>query len=303
MQNIFKKKKAPSRFIKVVFGRKIIIVCVAVLILLLVASIIAPLIAPYDPYEQNLREARQGISAAHLLGTDGLGRDILSRILYGGRVSFTVGLFSAFIAGGIGMLLGLLAGMSGGIVDSTIMRIMDAMSSIPMIILSMFFSTIMGKGLGNICLAIGISMSPIYARVTRGQVLSVREADYVTAGTLCGATKTANAFYHILPNCISANIVMMTQSIGAAILNESSLSFLGLGINPPMSSWGAMVSDGQVYLTTLPVIAIAPGIFIMVTVLCFNMFGDAVRDASDPKLKGTLGSVKKRKKQPKEIPA
>lgn len=295
MKNTLLKRFTSSRFFRVVFGRRIIVVCVIILLLLLIASIFAQALAPYNPYTQNLREARQGISSAHLLGTDGLGRDILSRILYGGRVSFTVGLFSAIIAGGVGMMLGLVAGMAGGIIDSVIMRIMDAMSSIPMIILSMFLSTVMGKGLGNICLAIGISMSPIYARVTRGQVLSVRESDYVTAGTLCGATRMDNAFYHILPNCISANIVMMTQSIGAGILNESALSFLGLGIDPPMASWGAMVSDGQKYLTTVPVIAIAPGAFIMLTVLCFNMFGDAVRDAADPKLKGTLGPRKKKK--------
>jgi peptide/nickel transport system permease protein len=296
MKNIF-RSKTTQRFFRVVFARKIIVICALVLLVLLLLAIFAPLVSRYDPNVQNLIEARQNISGKHPLGTDALGRDVLTRIFYGGRVSFTVGLVSALLAGGIGMVLGLIAGMSGGIVDTVIMRMMDMMSSIPMIIMAMFLSTLLGKGLPNICIAIGISMSPAYARMTRGQVLSVRESDYVTAGTLCGASKMKNAFYHVLPNCLSANVVMMTNSIGAAILGESALSYLGLGINPPTPSWGGMVSEGQVYLSILPVIAIAPGLFIMLTVLCFNMVGDAVRDATDPKLKGTFTSFKKRKKK------
>ncbi len=295
-KNIFK-----SRFFRVVFSRKIVVFCTLVLVALALCSIFAPFVAPYDPYAQDLRAARQSFSAEHWLGTDGVGRDMLSRIIYGGRVSFAVGLASAVIAGGLGMLVGLIAGTFGGAVDTAIMRVMDAMNSIPMIILSMFLCTVLGKGLLNICIAIGISMSPIYARVTRGQVLSVREADYVTAGTLSGASKLKNAFYHILPNCLSANIVMMTNSIGAAILNEASLSYLGLGINPPTASWGAMVSDGKQFMSSVPIIAIAPGVMVMITVLCFNMLGDAVRDASDPKLKGTFGSLNKKKKNKKAV--
>ena len=169
--------------------------------------------------------------------------------------------------------------------------------SVPMIIMALFLGSIFGKGLGNICLAIGISMIPSYARVTRGQVLTVREMDYVTAGTLCGASKLENTVFHIFPNCVSSNIVLMTMNLGNAILNEAALSFLGMGINPPTASWGSMVNDGYKYMGTNAVIAIAPGLFIMITVLCFNMVGDALRDAMDPKLRGTLGKKGKGKKK------
>ena len=196
----------------------------------------------------------------------------------------------------IGMALGLIAGMAGGVVDAFIMRVMDAMMAVPMLILAMFLGAILGQGLGNVCLAIGISMVPGYARVTRGQVLSVRNADYVTAGTLCGASRIRNTLVHVFPNCLSVNIVSMTASLGGAILAEANLSFLGMGITPPTPSWGAMVSGGYKYLSTQPIIAIAPGIAIIIVVLCSNMCGDALRDALDPKLRGTLGSGKKTKR-------
>lgn len=281
-----------SRVIKVLFARKSVVACLIILAIMILAAIFAPLVTVYDPYKQDLRNMLQGMSLAHPFGTDSMGRDLLTRIIFGGRVSFTVGLVSVLIAGGIGMILGLIAGMAGGFVDAVIMRFMDAMMSVPMIIMALFLGSIFGKGLGNICLAIGISMIPSYARVTRGQVLTVREMDYITAGTLCGASKTKNTIVHIFPNCISANIVLMTMNLGNAILNEAALSFLGMGINPPTASWGSMVNDGYKYMSSNPVIAIAPGVFIMIVVLCFNMVGDALRDAMDPKLRGTLGKRK-----------
>ena len=295
MKKLWKRIKN-SRVVKVLFARKAVIVCLIILAVMILAAIFAPFVAPYDPYKQDLRNMLQHISPAHLLGTDSMGRDLVSRIIYGGRVSFTVGLVSVLVAGSIGMVLGLIAGMSGGVVDAVIMRVMDAMMSVPMIIMALFLGSILGKGLGNICLAIGISMVPSYARVTRGQVLTVREMDYITAGTLCGASKVKNTLVHILPNCISSNIVLMTMNLGNAILNEAALSFLGMGINPPTASWGSMVNDGYKYMSSNPVIAIAPGVFIMIVVLCFNMVGDALRDAMDPKLRGTLGKKKKVKR-------
>ncbi len=285
-----------SRVVRVIFARKSVVFCLCVLGVLILASIAAPLVAPYDPYKQDLKGMLQGMSGQHIFGTDAMGRDVLSRIIYGGRVSFTVGLVSVLIAGTAGMILGLIAGMAGGIVDAVIMRVMDAMMSVPMIIMALFLGSIFGKGLGNICLAIGISMIPSYARVTRGQVLTVREMDYVTAGTLCGASKMKNAVSHIFPNCVSSNIVLMTMNLGSAILNEAALSFLGMGINPPTASWGGMVNDSYKYMGTNAVIAIAPGLFIMIVVLCFNMVGDALRDAMDPKLRGTLGKKVKHNK-------
>ena len=289
------KKISNSRVARVLLARKSVVACLIILAVMLIASVFAPFVAPYDPYKQDLVNMLKPMSFEHIFGTDSMGRDVLSRIIYGGRVSFTVGVVSVLLAGSVGMMLGLIAGMAGGIVDAVIMRIMDAMMSIPMIIMSLFLGSIFGKGLGNICLAIGISMIPSYARVTRGQVLTVREMDYVTAGTLCGASKIKNTISHILPICVSSNIVLMTMNLGSAILNEAALSFLGMGINPPTASWGGMVNDGYKFMSSNPVIAIAPGIFIMVVVLCFNMVGDALRDALDPKLRGTLGKGKKKK--------
>lgn len=289
-----------SRIVRVIFARKSVVFCLVVLLILILAAIFAPVVAPYDPYKQDLTAMLQHMSPAHIFGTDAMGRDVLTRIIYGGRVSFTVGLVSVLIAGSVGMILGLIAGMAGGIIDAVIMRIMDAMMSIPMIIMALFLGSIFGKGLGNICLAIGISMIPSYARVTRGQVLTVREMDYVTAGTLCGASKFKNTIAHIFPNCVSSNIVLMTMNLGNAILNEAALSFLGMGIDPPTASWGSMVNDGYKFMGMDPVIAIAPGLFIMITVLCFNMVGDALRDAMDPKLRGTLGKKKTPAKKAKK---
>lgn len=285
-----------SRILRVMFGRKIIVVCTVLLALMILFAIFAPFVAPYNSNQDDLYNVLKGSSAEHLLGTDSNGRDILSRIIYGGRVSFTVGVVAVVISSVIGMALGLISGVAGGAVDTVIMRIMDAMMAVPMLILALFLGAILGQGLGNVCLAIGISMVPAYARITRGQVLSVRNADYVTAGTLCGGSKIRNTIVHVFPNCLSANIVTMTSSLGGAILAEANLSFLGMGIAPPTASWGAMVSGGYKFLSLQPIIAIAPGIAIIIVVLCFNMVGDALRDALDPKLRGTLGSGKKRKK-------
>ncbi len=286
-----------SRIFRVMFGRKLIVVCSVMLVVMFLLAIFAPLAAPYDPNKDDLYNVLKGSTAEHLLGTDSNGRDVLSRIIYGGRISFTVGVVAVVISSVIGMALGLISGVIGGAVDTVIMRVMDAMMAVPMLILALFLGAILGQGLGNVCLAIGISMVPGYARITRGQVLTVRNADYVTAGTLCGGSWVRNTIVHVFPNCLSANIVTMTSSLGGAILAGGKLSFLGMGISPPTASWGAMVSGGYKYLSTQPIIAIAPGVAIIIVVLCFNMVGDALRDALDPKLRGTLGKGRKREKQ------
>lgn len=297
----FLKRISGSRVFKVLTSKKSTVICLVVLLLLVVTAVLAPVLAPYDPYEQKLVLQLQGMSPEHWLGTDSMGRDVMSRIIYGSRVSLVVGIASTLIAGGFGMVVGLIAGMAGRLVDTVLMRIMDAMMSVPMIILALFLGTIFGKGLGNICVAIGICMIPSYARVTRGQVLSVKEMDYVTAGVLCGASKIKNTLVHIFPNCVSANLVLMTMNLGSAILSEAALSFLGMGINPPTASWGGMVNDGYKYLSRDPIIAIAPGVCIMIVVLCFNMVGDSLRDALDPKLRGTLAKRKKRSKRAQAV--
>ena len=282
------KAKRRARFFRVFLGRKTVVVCLVIIILILLAAILAPFITQYEPNKQNLSSALQGISGNHLLGTDNMGRDVLTRIIFGARVSYSVGFVAVLFSGAVGMILGALAGVIGGLVDSIIMRIMDAMMSIPMIIMALFLGAIFGKGLVNVMMAVGISMIPSYARVTRGQVLTLKESDYVTAGTICGAGKLRNAVSHIIPNCLSPVIVLMTMNLGTAILSEAALSYLGMGINPPTASWGGMVSDGYSYLSMNPVIAIAPGVAIVIVVLCFNIVGDALRDALDPKLRGAL---------------
>lgn len=298
-----RERLSSSRVLRVMFGRRIIVVCAGLVLVMILMAIFAPVVAPYDPNQDDLYNVLKGCSAEHWLGTDSNGRDVLSRIIYGARVSFVVGVVSVLISSVIGIALGLISGMAGGVLDAFIMRVMDAMQAIPMLILAMFLGAILGQGLGNVCLAIGISMVPGYARVTRGQVLSVRNADYVTAGTLCGASRIRNTLVHVFPNCLSVNIVTMTASLGGAILAEANLSFLGMGIAPPTASWGAMVSGGYKYLSTQPVIAIAPGVAIIILVLCCNMCGDALRDALDPKLRGTLGSGHKTRPGRKNKPA
>lgn len=276
------------RFSKVFLSNKSVILGLVIIVIMVIFAFFAQWISPYDPIEQNLLATLQTPSEAHWLGTDSLGRDLLSRIIYGSRVSLSVGLVSTLIAGSVGMVLGLMAGYIGGWVDSIIMRIMDAMMSIPLIIMALFLGGVLGKGLGNIMLSVGIVMIPGYARLTRGEVMAVKELDYVTAGTIGGATRFQNAFIHILPNCLSPNLVLMTMNLGIAILVEAGLSFLGMGINPPTPSWGGMVSGGYRYLAILPLISIAPGLFVMATVWSFNIVGDALRDSLDPRLRGSL---------------
>lgn len=227
------KAKRRARFLRVFLGRKTVVVCLAILILILLAAVFAAFVTPYEPNKQTLSDSLQGISGKHLLGTDNMGRDVLTRIIYGARVSYSVGFVAVLFSGAVGMILGALAGVIGGLVDSIIMRIMDAMMSIPMIIMALFLGAIFGKGLVNVMMAVGISMIPSYARVTRGQVLTLKESDYVTAGTICGAGKLRNAVSHIIPNCLSPVIVLMTMNLGTAILSEAALSYLGMGINPP----------------------------------------------------------------------
>ena len=288
-KNIEKKLTIERReqFIKAFFERKTVRLGFIIIIVMVFLALFAPLVAPYDPSETDLLNTLKGPSLSHPFGTDALGRDLLSRIIYGARASLSVGLVSTIIAGGIGIAFGLISGYLGKWVDAVIMRIMDAMMSIPVVILALFLGSIMGKGLGNIMLCIGIVMMPGYARMTRGQVLAVKELDYVTAGEISGSTRIKNAIHHILPNVLAPNLVLATMNLGTAIMTESGLSYLGMGINPPTPSWGAMVSDGYAYLASYPHIAIIPGIFIIITVWSFNVCGDALRDATDPRLRGT----------------
>lgn len=276
------------RFVRVFFGRKIVIFGAAIILLLILLALFADVVSPYDPYKQNLRQALQQPSAEHILGTDALGRDTLSRIIYGTRTSLLVGLVSVGVAASIGMALGLVAGYFGGLADTLIMRLIDAMMAVPSLMLALAIGSALGGGLSNVMISLGISLIPTYARLMRGQVLTVRQADFVLAGEVIGSGDLRIMLAHIFPNCLSPLIVLITLNLGVAILAEAGLSFLGLGITPPGAAWGSMVNDGYRYLMTNPILSFAPGLCVMVVVLAFNLVGDGLRDALDPRLRGTL---------------
>jgi peptide/nickel transport system permease protein len=276
------------RIIRVMTGRKIVIVGAVIIVLIVLVALLAPVIAPYSPYKNNLKQALKPISTSHLLGTDSLGRDTLSRIIYGSRTSLLVGVVSIFIASSIGMVLGLTAGYYGGIYGIIVMRLIDALMAFPMILMAMVIAAMLGGGLPSVIIAIGISLTATYTRLMCGQVLSIKENDYVTASRSTGAGNILIMFRHVFPNCLPPMIVLVTMQLGSAILAEAGLSFLGLGIAPPGASWGSMVNDGYKYLLDLPVLSFAPGVAIMLIVFAFNMVGDGLRDALDPRLRGTV---------------
>jgi peptide/nickel transport system permease protein len=277
-----------KRFRRVFFGRKVVIYGVVVISLLVITVIFTPLLAPYDPYTTNVRNILAPPSTAHWLGTDTLGRDILSRIIYGSRNALFIGLIAVGFAATAGMLLGLIAGYFGGIIGAVIMRIIDSIQSIPMIMFAVTIAAFLGGGLQNVVIALGIALIAPYARLMCGQVLSVKQNDYILRAKAIGASDVRIMFKHIVPNCFPPLIVLMTMQVGHAILSEASLSFLGIGIKPPAAAWGSMVSEGYQYLLRSPQLSIVPGLAIMIVVFAYNMAGDGLRDALDPKLRGTL---------------
>jgi peptide/nickel transport system permease protein/oligopeptide transport system permease protein len=277
-----------KRFIRVFMGRKVVMFGLVVLGLLVLTAIFAPWLAPFNPNTPSLKNTLAPPSSAHLLGTDSLGRDTLSRIIYGSRPALIVGLVAVSIAAVIGMALGLLAGFYGGSINAVIMRSTDALMSVPMILLAVTIAALLGGGLKNVVIALGVASIPPYVRLMCSQVLTIKQNDYVTASHAGGASNLRIMLSHILPNCFPPLIVLLTMRIGMAILSEASLSFLGIGIKPPDAAWGSMVSEGYKNLLRAPVLSIAPGVAIMLVVFAFNMVGDGLRDALDPKLRGTL---------------
>ena len=276
------------KFCTVLFSRKIVLVSALVILFFAICAIASPLMAPCDPYEQDLSRRLEGVSSEHWLGTDQLGRDLYSRIVYGSRVAFMVGILAVIAAAVMGCAIGLVSGYFGGWVDQVLMRLMEAQMSIPPLILALALVAVFGRSIPMLIFVLGVYAIPNFARMMRGQVLSVREMDYVAASRIRGNSNTATMVRHILPNCISPIIVIMTQSIGGSILAEASMSFLGAGIVPPTASWGAMVNDGYSYIYDAPLFALAPGVAIILLVLAFNIFGDGLRDALDPRLRGAL---------------
>lgn len=265
---------------------KLAMVGMVIVIINLTLAIFAPWIAPHDPNEMHLELSLLSPgSEGYLLGTDDFGRDLLSRLLYGARVSLIVGIVSIGIGGTIGTLLGLVAGFYGGKLDSVIMRFMDGLFAFPYVLLAIALMTALGAGLHNIIIAVSIINIPGFARIVRGETLVVKKQDYVEAARAIGAKNSRLLFNHILPNCMAPLIVYATMGIAGAILSEAALSFLGLGIKSPDPSWGSILKAGQEFLEIKPHISTFSGLAILFSVLGFNLFGDGLRDALDPRLK------------------
>jgi peptide/nickel transport system permease protein len=261
-------------------------VSAVILAALVIIAIAAPLVAPASPSDQDLEHRYAPPSRERLMGTDNFGRDILSRIIWGARISLMVGVVVVIIATAAGTLLGLTAGYVGGAVDRVLSFIVDMLMAFPLLLLAMAMLAIFGAGLFNVMLAIGIGSVPIFARVVRAEARAIRDLDYVTAARSIGATHMRIVFKYILPNITASIIVLGSTRVGTAILTESSLSFLGLGIRPPTPSWGIMVAEGRAFLEQAPWMALIPGVVVMITLLSFNLFGDGLRDALDVRLRG-----------------
>jgi peptide/nickel transport system permease protein len=276
------------RFVRVFFQRRIVIFGLLVLVILALTAIFAQQLAPYDPYKQNLTHILQQPSREHLLGTDPIGRDTLSRLIYGTRTALTVGFVSVSIATVIGVTLGILAGYFGGVTNMIIMRFTDVLMPFPMIVLALLLAAVLGGGIQNVILALGIATIPGYIRIMCGMALSIKQNDYILATRAMGASHPRIMLRHILPNAIAPIIVVVTLQLGFLILSEAGLSFLGIGIKPPGAAWGAMVNEGYRFLVKIPILSFAPGAAIMLVVFAFNIVGDGLRDALDPRLRGTI---------------
>jgi peptide/nickel transport system permease protein len=276
------------RILKVIAGRWINIVGLVIIVAFIIVAIFAPVIAPYDPNKQDLKALLEQPSTEHPLGTDELGRDTLSRELFGARISLIVGVLAVIVAVVVGTILGLCAGYFGGWTQTIVMRLIDALMSIPPLVLMLSIAAVLGGGLKNILIALGIGMVPTYCRLTCGQIMSLKESDFIIAASSIGANDIRIMFRHLLPNSFAVLLVAMTMNVGFAILAEASLSYLGIGIGPPTATWGSMVSNGYKYLISNPVLSFAPGLSILAVVLSFNLVGDGLRDALDPRLRGTV---------------
>jgi len=258
----------------------------SIIVLLGLAAVFGGLLAPHDPYAMDFSARFVGPSLAHLFGTDEFGRDLFSRILHGASVSVKVAFIAVGISGVAGVTLGLLAGYSGGWIDEVVMRVMDVFFALPAVLLAIVVMAILGRGVENAMIAIAIVYAPIFARVTRGAVLAVRDLEFVNAAKALGQGRGRIMFAHVLPNSLGPIIVQTSLSLAFAILAEAALSFFGLGTQPPDPSWGRMLSEGRAFLRQAPRMGIFPGLAIMVSVLGFNLLGDGLRDVLDPRYRG-----------------
>lgn len=253
--------------------------------LIVLASVFAPVFAPYGVNEMDLTKMYQGPSLAHPFGTDGMGRDQLTRILYGGRYSLALGLCAALVGSGVGIVIGSVAGYFGSKVETAIMRIMDIWSSLPSMLLCILISATLGAGFGNTVLALAVGNVPTGVRLIRGQILSERSKEYLEAAESINCSKTSIMFRHLLPNVVSPVVVDATMGIGMNITMAAALSYIGLGVQPPTPEWGALLADARTHILNYPYLIMFPGLVIAATVLAINLIGDGLRDAMDPKLR------------------
>lgn len=272
-----------------VWGRllrnKLAVIGLIVIAGMVITAVFAPVIATHPPNAMDSPQLLTPGTDGHLLGTDNYGRDLFSRIVYGAQISLIVGVLAVSLGGIVGTLLGLISGYYGGKLDAVIMRTMDGLFAFPFILLAIALMTVMGQGLINVIIAIGIANVPGFARIVRGEVLSVKEEEYIEVTRSLGARDSRIVFRHILPNCMAPLIVYATMNIAGAIISEAALSFLGVGVQPPTASWGSILKDGKDFLVLSPHMATFSGLAILLSVLGFNLFGDGLRDALDPKMK------------------
>ncbi|NBK21102.1 MAG: ABC transporter permease [Spirochaetia bacterium] len=288
IQSDAKKKRKETQFVLVsrrVSKNPTAMLGFVVAVLLLLMAVFAPLIIPYPIDEQDLFNTRSAPTKEHLFGTDELGRDVLSRVIYGSRFSLSIGILSVLVGTSIGMFFGAIAGYFGGLVDNIIMRCIDIVQSIPGILLAITVSVVLGPGFFNSMLALAIGAIPMSARLLRASILGIRTEEYLEAATSINASTTRIIVRHVLPNCFAPVLVSATMMVGHVILGAAMLSFIGLGIQPPTPEWGAMIAGGRSLIRSAPHMVTFPGIFIMLAVLSVNLFGDGLRDALDPKLK------------------
>lgn len=282
MEKSNKAKGSSRRVLRHLFQNRRVVIAIIIIFLITGAALFAPLLSPYDPYEIDLSATLEAPSSQHWLGTDNMGRDILSRIIYGSRISLLVGLVAVGVSGIIGIFFGTLAGYFGRWVDGLIMRLVDILLAFPSILLAIALVAVLGASLFNVILAIGIVNWVSYARLVRGEFLSLKNKEFVTSIQALGAGTPRVIFKHMLPNAFAPIIVMATMGMAGAIITESSLSFLGLGVQPPTASWGQMLSEGRQVIREAWWVSTFPGLAIMFTVLAFNILGDGLRDALDP---------------------
>ncbi|MGE0598669.1 MAG: ABC transporter permease [Dehalococcoidia bacterium] len=279
------KRAARARWAKYFFRSPVALVSLAFVALMVILAVGAHWIAPYDPLAQNVRERLEGPSWAHPFGTDAIGRDVLSRMVYGTRVSLVAALGAVSLSVAVGVSLGLLSGYAGGLLDEVIMRLVDSIVAFPAIILALAFVTAFGASLSSVIIALAVVSIPLYARLMRAQVMAVKESDFVLAARSSGANPLRVVGRHILPNVMSPIIVAATLGMSYAILAEASLSFLGAGVQPPTPTWGGMLNDAARYIHTNTYMTIFPGAAIFALVLSLNFLGDTLQDAVDPRSK------------------